>query len=77
MNESFNYGIDPLTIGKTIDIASGRTRAVLSDAAIKKITTSHRYVEQIVKDKRTVYGINTGFGILSNTAISEDDTATL
>ena len=77
MNETFNYGIDPLTIGKAIDIARGKTSAILNDAAVKKIKTSHRYVEQIVKEKRTVYGVNTGFGILANTAISEDDTATL
>jgi histidine ammonia-lyase len=77
MNETFNYGIDPLTIGKTIAIAAGKTKAVLNDAAIKKIGTSQQYVQEIVKDNRTVYGINTGFGILANTAISEEDTATL
>jgi histidine ammonia-lyase len=68
MSEAFNYGIDPLTIGKTIDIASGKTRGMLGKAAIKKIRTSHRHVEEIVRDNRTVYGINTGFGILANTA---------
>ena len=77
MNETFNYGIDPLTIGKTIAIAAGKTKAVLNDAAIKKIDTSQQYVQEIVRDNRTVYGINTGFGILANTAISEEDTATL
>ena len=77
MSATFNYGIDPLTIGKTIDIASGKTRGMLGKAAIKKIRTSHRHVEEIVRDNRTVYGINTGFGILANTAISEEDTATL
>jgi len=77
MNETFNYGIDPLTIGKTIAIAAGKTKAVLNEAAIKKIGTSQQYVQEIVKDNRTVYGINTGFGILANTAISEEDTATL
>jgi len=77
MNETFNYGIDSLTIEKTIAIASGKTNAVLNDAAVQKIRTSQQYVQQIVKDNRTVYGINTGFGILANTAISEEDTATL
>ena len=47
------------------------------NAAIKKIRISQQYVQEIVKDNRTVYGINTGFGILANTAISEEDTATL
>jgi histidine ammonia-lyase len=30
-----------------------------------------------VENNKTVYGINTGFGILANTKISEEDTATL
>ena len=54
-----------------------KLKAVLNEAAIKKIRTSQQYVQQIVKDNKTVYGINTGFGILANTAISEEDTATL
>ena len=32
---------------------------------------------QIVNEGKTVYGINTGFGILANTAISKEDTVTL
>jgi histidine ammonia-lyase len=34
-------------------------------------------VQDIVKDGRTVYGINTGFGILADTAINEADTRLL
>jgi histidine ammonia-lyase len=77
MTKTFNYGIDPLTIGKTIAIASGEMKAVLNETAIQKIKTSQQWVQEIVRDNRTVYGINTGFGILANTAISEEDTATL
>jgi len=77
MNKIFNYGIDQLSTGKTIGIASGSIKAVLNEQAIEKIKTSQQYVQQIVKDNKTVYGINTGFGILANTKISEEDTATL
>src|SRR5689334_6886551 len=73
----FNYGIDTLTIGKTIDIASGKLKAGLNDAAVKKIQASRKHVQEIVANNKTVYGINTGFGILANTKISEEDTATL
>jgi histidine ammonia-lyase len=77
MSKIFNYGIDQLTIVKTIEIASGNVKAVLNEPAIQKISTSQQHVQQIVKDNKTVYGINTGFGILANTTISGEDTATL
>jgi histidine ammonia-lyase len=77
MPESFKYGIDRLTVAKAIDIANGKLIARLSDQAVRKTRMSQEYVEQIVAENRTVYGINTGFGILANTPISEADTATL
>lgn len=77
MSSTFKYGTDVLTIGKTIAIASGKLKAKLTDEAIKKINASHQHVEQIVKNNKTVYGVNTGFGILANTKISEEDTAIL
>ena len=77
MNPVFNYGLDQLTTGKLIAIANGQTKAILDEKAVQKIKVSHQYVQQIVADNKTVYGVNTGFGILSNTKISEEDTATL
>lgn len=77
MNPVFNYGIEQLTIGKAIDLAAGRIKGILNEAAIQKIIASQQSVQQIVKENRTVYGVNTGFGILANKPISEKDTATL
>ncbi len=77
MPNQFNYGIDKLTIEKIIAIASGRLKAVLNDEAKRKINASHQQVNEIVGNNKTVYGINTGFGILSNTKISKEDTAIL
>jgi histidine ammonia-lyase len=77
MEKIFNYGIDTLTVEKTIALAQGKIKGILNAAAIQKINTSSAYVQQIVEDDKTVYGINTGFGILANTAISKEDTATL
>lgn len=74
---TFNYGIDTLTVSKVLAIANGKLKAVLSDKAIEVIKASQQSVQQIVDEGRTVYGINTGFGILANTAISKEDTATL
>ncbi len=76
MNE-FNYGMDRLTVQLAIAIASGQTKAVINNKAIEKINASQRQVQDIVASNKTVYGINTGFGILANTSISAEDTATL
>ncbi|TMI62696.1 MAG: histidine ammonia-lyase [Bacteroidetes bacterium] len=77
MSIVFNYGIDTLTIGKVLAIAAGKMKGVINAEASNKIHVSHEYVRQIVADNKTVYGVNTGFGILANTKISEEDTATL
>ena len=77
MNNSFNYGTDQLTIGKTIALANGTLKGAMASGSISRIHASQQIVEQIVRDHSTVYGINTGFGILSNTRISEEDTLIL
>lgn len=77
MESTFHYGTDHLTTGNALAIASGQINAVLAKQAIDKITASHNSVQEIVKNNKTVYGVNTGFGILANTKISEEDTATL
>ena len=73
----FNYGIDRLTIGTVIALSNGRCKGVLSPAAINHIQKSREYVQNIVSHNTTVYGVNTGFGILANTKISVEDTQTL
>src|SRR5438552_641270 len=77
MSKSFNYGVDRLSVQQTIDLASHQLNGKLTEAAINKIKTSQHYVQRIVESNKTVYGINTGFRILANTKISEEDTATL
>ena len=77
MNNVFCYGQEVLTVGKTIALAKAEMQGVLTEEAIKKINASQQHVKDIVDNNKTVYGINTGFGILANTKISEEDTVTL
>lgn len=77
MNRNFRYGIDQLTVGKAIDIAAGKLPGILAPEEAEKVNTSHSYVQTIVSQHRTVYGINTGFGPLCDTKISEEDTRAL
>ncbi len=77
MNPFFEYGEDILTIRKALAIADGNLRAGFGKISLEKIRRSEAAVQEIVGEGRTVYGINTGFGILANTSISEADTRTL
>jgi histidine ammonia-lyase len=77
MNNIFNYGTDHLTIGICLDIAAAKTKGVINADADKAIRTSWREVEKIVHAHHPVYGINTGFGPLCDTRISEADTSLL
>lgn len=49
----------------------------LDEHAIEAVINSRKAVEKIVKDRRTVYGINTGFGKFSDVSIEEADTRAL
>jgi histidine ammonia-lyase len=77
MTNTFQYGVDTLHTGTVLAIAGGRIKGVLNEEATRRITTSQQYVQQIVDENKTVYGVNTGFGILANTPVSEEDTRTL
>jgi histidine ammonia-lyase len=77
MPSPFYYGTGVLDTRTAIAIANNSTKGVLNDTAIQNIRASQAAVQEIVDQNKTVYGINTGFGILANTAISPEDTATL
>src|SRR5690349_12718757 len=77
MSQPFHYGSDDLTVSKALAIAAGKLKAVLNDETIRRIKQSQSDVAAIVASDKTVYGVNTGFGILANTRISKEDTATL
>jgi len=73
----FQYGLDTLTIAITIELASGTRKGILSLPAVERIKASQQHISDIVSHHTTVYGVNTGFGILANTKISEADTRIL
>lgn len=66
-----------MTIAKSVALASGKIKGVLNDEVKGNISRSQQHVQDIVNRNKTVYGINTGFGILANKKISEEDTITL
>src|SRR3954465_4970528 len=77
MGKEFFYGRDLLTVKHAISLAEDGLKGALDTATAKRVIQSQEYVQQMVNDGKTVYGVTTGFGILANTRISEEDTATL
>jgi len=62
-----------LTLQQIVDIAEGRERVVLGDDARMRVDQACQVVHDIVKQGRTVYGVNTGFGKLSDVSIDRAD----
>ncbi len=74
---TFRYGIDRLTPGVALDISRGKIRAEITAETVSRIQKNRADVDQIVAEKKIVYGINTGFGPLCTTLISDEDTRRL
>lgn len=74
---TFHYGTDELTVSRAIALARGTDTGVIGEGSRSAVLRAQQEVEKIASGDRTVYGINTGFGILANTRISEEDTRIL
>jgi histidine ammonia-lyase len=77
MPKPFHYGSDKLTPAIVIALAGGEMHGIIPEDSMQRIVKSRDSVNEIVSREKTVYGINTGFGILSNTHISAEDTKKL
>ena len=71
------YGIDFLSFEDYKGIKEGNIEIELNEASKQQILKSQQNVAKIVASGQTVYGINTGFGPLCDTKISEEETRQL
>ncbi len=74
---SFQYGLDRLTASMALQLARKEVNGILTEKTRAKVKASSEAVMQISKGDKAVYGINTGFGPLCTSRISEADTRTL
>src|SRR6266498_3518627 len=58
-----------LILKQVADVAAGREHVALTDEARDRAARARRVVEKILAEGRTVYGVNTGFGRLSDVRI--------
>jgi len=61
-----------LTLKNFIQVVRQKEAVTIDEQAVDRIETSRDVVNDIVKDKRVVYGINTGFGKLSDVSINSE-----
>ena len=65
-----------LTLADTAAVAAGAS-AVLASSALPRIHQARQFVEQLLARGEVAYGINTGFGKLSEVVIPHDELRTL
>lgn len=74
---TLQLGLEQLTLGDIREVAIEGRKVALSPAAIAKIEKAHQFLHGEIKKGKTLYGVNTGFGLLSNVKIADSDIETL
>lgn len=64
---------ESLTIDDVVQVARFGKKVELAVPAIEQIKKSRDVIERAIKEGKTVYGVNTGFGDLSSVSISSED----
>lgn len=75
--KTFHYGLEHLTSTIALKLARKEIVGIFHSETKEKVIKSAKSVASIAQGDRIVYGINTGFGPLCTTRISESDTRTL
>ncbi|KTD68050.1 histidine ammonia-lyase (Histidase) [Legionella steelei] len=73
MQESFILQPGELSLHSIKQIFAKQLHCALAKEAYERIEASHQTVKKIIHNKKTVYGINTGFGSLANQTISVEN----
>jgi histidine ammonia-lyase len=67
----------PLTMAEIEDVACNGRAVELAPAAVDRVDASRALIEQILAAGETVYGVNTGFGRLSDVRVPDEKLAEL
>ena len=62
-----------LTLEQIASVSTGRLDVVISEPAYQRIQASRDVVEELIREGRVVYGVNTGFGKLSDVRIPRSE----
>lgn len=73
MSSTLNLIPGTLTLSQLREVHRHHVHLTLDDSAKAGINAAEQAVLNVIKENRTVYGINTGFGLLANTRINVDE----
>ena len=62
-----------LTLDQILQVAREKAQTVVADKAIARTRNGRKALERLLQEKEVIYGVNTGFGALSNFKIPTDD----
>lgn len=75
--ETIYLGMSGMTLDHLVQIARGKNEVRLTRSAIDRISANRERIENWVRQEERIYGITTGFGALSEVAISRENTRRL
>jgi len=70
-------GMEGMTLEKLVKISRQGAHVKLTQGSEQRLRNTRRLIERWVEEERTIYGITTGFGALSDVVISKKDTRRL
>ncbi len=76
MKEIF-VGMEEMTLEDLANISRQGVKVQLTKGSQKRIKKARKLIEQLVQEEKSIYGVTTGFGALSDVAISKKDTRQL
>ncbi|MFX0067548.1 MAG: histidine ammonia-lyase [Candidatus Hodarchaeota archaeon] len=65
--------IQGLSLNNIIDVARNLAKIDLSDEVLEKVKKARKTIERAISEERIIYGVNTGFGGLSDRIIPRKD----
>ncbi|OLE68050.1 histidine ammonia-lyase [archaeon 13_1_20CM_2_51_12] len=62
-----------LTLDQVLQVARENSQTVITEKALARTRNGRKALERLLQQKEVIYGVNTGFGALSNFRIEADD----
>ncbi|MBC8246755.1 MAG: histidine ammonia-lyase [Deltaproteobacteria bacterium] len=75
--ETIKIGIDGMTLNDLVRVARQGVKVQPTPEAEQQISKTRKLIENWVEAEETIYGVTTGFGLLSDVTISKEDTQKL
>ena len=72
-----HMGMDDMTLDDLVSISRRGAAVKLTEESERRINNARELVDQWIREEKTIYGVTTGFGALSDVPISRKDTRQL